>query len=80
MERSAAVTPPGTASRPVGCAGEDVADGEGDGRGDGAAEFEGMAGEGDGADSLGGVAVGGAFLGGGVEGAAGVGGRRGCGV
>ena len=75
MERSAAVAPPGTASRPVGgMRREGVVHRDGDGRGDGAAELEGVAGEGDRADSLGGVTVGFAHLGGVVDGAAGVGG------
>ena len=52
---------------------EDVGDLEGDWRGDGAPQFEGVSVEGYGADSLRGVAIGFAFDGGRVENAAGVG-------
>jgi hypothetical protein len=52
--------------------GEGVAEEQGYGRGFGAAQLEGVAVEFDGADALGGVGVGFALLGGGVEGAAGV--------
>ncbi len=78
MERSVGVRPPGMASRPVGVWGGKMSrrviwiGGR-----DWAAEFEGVAREGDGADSLGCVAVGGVFLGGVVESAAGVGGGGG---